>query len=107
MVVLICYCRFVMGILTGKLANIRVDLRMSGFKSHGTIDGGCVTPGRKDVTYRRNSDIGGGRARHYPGLAQFGRALGLGPRGREFESLSPDKAECINLGVPEGILVYG
>ena len=27
----------------------------------------------------------------YPDVAQLGRALGLGPRGREFKSLYPDQ----------------
>ena len=29
------------------------------------------------------------------GLAQFGSALGLGPRGRGFKSLNPDQFKCI------------
>lgn len=35
------------------------------------------------------------------GLAQFGSALGLGPRGRGFESLNPDHigASCISLAL--------
>ena len=30
---------------------------------------------------------------HYREIAQFGRALGLGPRGRRFESCFPDLAK--------------
>ncbi len=33
------------------------------------------------------------RARHIREVAQLGRALGLGPRGRRFESCLPDQEE--------------
>ena len=32
----------------------------------------------------------------YPGIAQFGRALDLGSRGREFESLYPDQPDKVD-----------
>ncbi len=35
------------------------------------------------------------------GLAQFGSALGLGPRGRGFKSLNPDQFKCICAGVAQ------
>ena len=35
------------------------------------------------------------------GLAQFGSALGLGPRGRGLKSLNPDQFKCICAGVAQ------
>ena len=46
---------------------------------------------------------------HYREVAQLGRALGLGPRGRRFESCLPDHSKNINFygGVAQLARAYG
>ena len=45
-----------------------------------------------------------GRAIFFREVAQLGRALGLGPRGRRFESCLPDH-EVLNKYYPDGVIL--